>query len=100
MPANPKYLSTSTSQKFAKLSAGILGGYMVSALFHMCLVVWLPNSKEILITTIYTHFIVWGVLLIIPYLFDNGWKTWGVYVLSSILLFTIYQFGNQQNPFV
>ncbi|OSY87109.1 hypothetical protein WH52_12630 [Tenacibaculum holothuriorum] len=100
MPANPKYLTQSNSQKLAKLSAGIFGGYIVSALLHICLVVWLPNSKEILITIIYTHFIIWGLLLIIPYLFDNGWKAWGIYILSAILLFTIYQFGNQQNPFV
>ena len=100
MPANPKYLTHSWSQKLAKITAGILGGYIVSALLHMCLAIWLPNSKEVLITIIYTHFIVWGLLLILPYLFNNGWKAWGIYIVLAIVLYGIYQLGNQQNPFV
>ncbi len=100
MPANKKYLTQSPWQQFAKISAGLIGGYIISALFHMCLVLWLPYGKEILITSIYTHFIIWGILLILPYLFDNGWKAWAVYLISSIILFGIYFIGNQNNPFL
>lgn len=100
MPANPKYLTKSPWQQFAKISSGILGGYIITALFHMCLALWLPNPKEVLITSIYTHFILWGVLLIIPFWFKNGWKVWGFYILISLVLYGIYHFGNQQNPFV
>ncbi|MEO9571791.1 MAG: hypothetical protein ABJH82_11365 [Polaribacter sp.] len=100
MPANTKYLTTSPWQKFAKISAGIIGGYIITSLLHLSLALWLPNGKEILITSIYTVFIVWGVLLIIPFLFKNGWKVWGLYLLISILLYTIYFFGKQQNPFI
>ena len=100
MPANPKYLNKSPWQQFAKISAGIIGGYMVTALFHMCLALWLPNSKEALISSIYTHFIIWSALVIVPFLFKNGWKAWGIYIASSLLLFGIYYLGNQNNPFV
>ncbi|WP_299106292.1 hypothetical protein [uncultured Tenacibaculum sp.] len=100
MPANSKHLTKSPAQQFAKISAGIIGGYIVTALFHMCLALWLPNPKEVLITSIYTHFIVWCALLIVPFLFKNGWKAWGLYIVISILLFGIYYLGNQQNPFV
>ncbi|CAL2103920.1 conserved membrane protein of unknown function [Tenacibaculum sp. 190130A14a] len=100
MPANPKHLSKSPSQQFAKISAGIIGGYIVTALFHMCLALWLPNPKEVLITSIYTTFILWCTLLIIPFLFKNGWKAWGLYIAISIVLFGFYYLGNQQNPFV
>ncbi|MGB1041912.1 MAG: hypothetical protein ACPGU6_00830 [Tenacibaculum sp.] len=100
MPANPKHLTKSSWQQFAKITAGIIGGYIVSALFHMCLALWLPNPKEVLITSIYTLYIVWCVLLIIPFLFKNGWKAWGLYLLISCILFIGYYFGNQQNPFV
>ncbi|WP_299118855.1 hypothetical protein [uncultured Tenacibaculum sp.] len=100
MPANPKHLTSSPWQQFAKISSGILGGYIVTALFHMCLALWLPNSREVLITSIYTHFIIWCVLLIVPFLFKNGWKAWGLYILISIVLYVIYYYGNQQNPFV
>ncbi|WP_405562177.1 hypothetical protein [Polaribacter sp. Asnod6-C07] len=100
MPANKKYLTKNSWQKFAKISAGIIGGYIITALFHLSLALWLPNHKEVLITSIYTFFILWGVLLIIPYLFKNGWKVWVIYILISILFYTIYFFGKQQNPFI
>ena len=100
MPANPKHLTSSPWQQFAKISSGILGGYIVTALCHMSLALWLPNSREVLITSIYTHFIIWCVLLIGPFLFKNGWKAWGLYLLISIVLYVIYYYGNQQNPFV
>ena len=100
MPANSKYLTISPWQQFAKISSGILGGYVVTALFHMCLALWLPYSREVLITSIYTHFLVWCTLMIVPFLFKNGWKVWGLYILISALLYILYYYGNQQNPFV
>jgi len=100
MPANVKHLTKNPWQKFAKITAGIIGGYIITALFHLSLALWIPNHKEVLITSIYTVFIIWGVLLIVPYLFKNGWKVWGLYLFISILLYTIYFFGKQQNPFI
>ncbi|QXP60426.1 hypothetical protein [Olleya sp. HaHaR_3_96] len=100
MPANTKYLNTSPWQQFAKISAGILGGYIISAVLHMCLSLWLPNPKEVLITSIVTLFIVWCALLIIPFLFKNGWKAWLLYIVIITLLYSIYLIGNQNNPFV
>jgi hypothetical protein len=100
MPANTKYLTTNPWQKGAKISAGIIGGYIITSLLHLSLALWLPNGKEILITSIYTVFIVWGALMIVPFLFKNGWKVWGLYLLITILLYTIYFFGKQQNPFI
>ncbi|WP_062060720.1 hypothetical protein [Aquimarina longa] len=100
MPANPKFLTKSPWQQFAKISAGILGGYAISALLHMCMSLWLPNPKEVLVTTIFTLFIVWCGLLIVPFLFKNGWKAWGIYILIIIVLLGIYYLGNQNNPFV
>ncbi len=100
MPANPKHLTPSSSQQFAKISAGLIGGYIITALLHMCLALWLPNPKAIIITSIYTHFMVWCALLIVPFLFKNGWASWRLYLIISIVLYVIFYFGNQQNPFV
>ena len=100
MPANPKYLTKSPWQQFAKISAGIIGGYIVTALFHMCLALCLPNPKEMLATFIYTYFIIWCALLVIPFIAKNGWKIWGIYIAISLILFGIYYVTNQQNPFV
>jgi len=100
MPANPKYLNNSLWQKIAKISAGILGGYIITALLHMSLALWLPNPKEVLITSIFTLLIVWCILLIIPFLFKNGWKSWLLYLSIIIILYGTYFLGNQNNPFV
>lgn len=100
MPANPKYLNKSPWQSFAKISSGIVGGYLVTSLFHMCLALWLPNAKEVLITSVYTVFMLWITLLIGSFLFKNGWKAWGFYVIISIILFGVYYLGNLNNPFV
>jgi len=82
MPANPKYLSTSAWHKAAKIFSGIIGGYMISAMLHMALSLWVPFQKNMLITAVYTLFVVWCVLLIVPFLFKNGWKVLGVYILA------------------
>jgi len=100
MPANPKYLNKSPWHQFAKISAGIIGGYIISALFHMCLPLWLPSSKNILISSIFTLFIVWCACLIIPFLFKNGWKAWLLYIILIIILFGMYYLGNKNNPFI
>ena len=100
MPANPKYLNKSPWQILAKISSGILGGYAVTALFHMCLALWLPNPKEVLITSVYTFFILWVTLQIVPFLFNNGWKAWGLYLTILLILFGVYYLGNLNNPFI
>lgn len=100
MPANTKYLNKSPWQQFAKISAGIIGGYLIAALFHMCLSLLLPNPKEVLITSTITIFIVWCILLIVPFLFKNGWKAWLLYLLTIIILFGVYYLASKNNPFI
>ncbi len=100
MPANPKHLTKSPGHQFAKISAGFIGGYIITSLLHMSLALWLPNHKEVLITSIFTSFILWGVLLIVPFLYKNGWKAWLLYIVIILVLFGIYYLGNQNNPFI
>jgi len=100
MPANLKYLNRSPWHQFAKISSGLLGGYCITALLHMSLALWLPNHKEVLITSIFTTFIVWCALLIIPFLFKNGWRAWLLYLGLIIILYCFYFSGNQNNPFI
>lgn len=98
MPANRKYLTKSPWQKGAKFTAGLIGGYAISALFHMVLALLLPAHKEVLATSMFTLFILWIILLIIPYLFKNGWKVWGIYLSIISVLLALFFIGNQQNP--
>lgn len=89
MPANPKYLS-SNWQRFAKITAGFIGGYLVSVSFHMALAFWI-NHVNIIITGAFTAFIVWAGLMVLAFLAKNGWKIWGIYLLLTLLFSaTIY----------
>ncbi|MEM9831247.1 MAG: hypothetical protein AAF944_11465 [Bacteroidota bacterium] len=85
MPANPKYLTASKRQRFAKASASILGGFLVAASFHLALAAWLPDRKNIFATYSFSLFLVWMGLMFIPYLMKNGWTCWLWY--GSITLF-------------
>ena len=99
MPANKKYLTPSLSQRFAKVSAAILGGLIVSVLFHMALASWF-NHVTVIITSTFSAFILWAILMVVAFLGKNGWKIWGIYLLASTVLFVIFYFGNQTNPLV
>ena len=47
----------------------------------------------LIITTGYTAFILWAALMIIAFLFKNGWKVWGIYLLCILLLGMIIYFN-------
>lgn len=83
MPANKKYLS-SPFQRFLKISAGFVGGYMVMLSFHVMLT-YLFDKKDVIITSAFTGYILWAILLLLAFLAKSGWKIWGYYLLISIL---------------
>jgi hypothetical protein len=100
MPANPKYLTHSISQKIAKVAAAILGGYLVSASFHVALASWLPNYKAVLITSVYTLFLLWCALMVFPFLAKNGWLVWAVYLSLTLVFCIAAYFGKITHPIV
>jgi len=85
MPSNPKYLTQSKWQRFAKVSAAILGGFLLAASFHMAIAVFLPEEKNLLATFSFSLFLLWCTLMCVAFLFKNGWKCWGVYGGISLL---------------
>jgi len=89
MPANPKYLTKLKSQRFAKVSASILGGFLLTVAFHLSIAVWLPDKKDIWATYTFSLFIIWCALMLFPFLFENGWKCWACYGGITILLMVI-----------
>ncbi|PXX98071.1 hypothetical protein DF185_17230 [Marinifilum breve] len=88
MPANPKYLS-SKGQRVLKVSAAILGGYILATMAHLLLGVIVPNKGVVIITAAYSTFFFWILFMILAFLFKSGWKAWGVYLLASLLLAVI-----------
>lgn len=92
MPANPKYLTQSGWQRFAKVSAAILGGFLVSASSHLMWAAWVGDRKSVLLTYSFTLFIMWCTLMLLAFLFKNGYKCWAWYGGASLLfiLFTAW----------
>lgn len=93
MPADKRHLS-SPGQRFLKITAGILGGYIVTFLFHNAIGVFLTNKDGLIVTSAYSSFLIWAGLLVIAFLIKNGWKVWGIYLLL-IILFSLIIFLNK-----
>jgi len=97
MPANPKYLTQSKWQRFAKITAAILGSYLVSVSFHLALASWI-NKTNIVITMVFSGFILWVALMIVAFLAKNGWKIWLIYLSLSLLFSVLLYLGQNYNP--
>ncbi|UZR98512.1 hypothetical protein [Chondrinema litorale] len=100
MPANPKYLTKSKTQRFSKISAAILGGFLVAASFHLSIAAWLGHKQSLFMTYSFTLFILWTVLMFVAFLAHNGWKIWiwygGITIIFSLLIYL----GTVYNPSV
>ncbi len=99
MPANPKYLTTSPWQRFAKISAAIAGGYLFTISLHLALAAWF-DPVTVLITSTYSTFIIWAFLMVLAFLSGNGWRVWGFFLLASTVCGFIIYFGNPGNPLI
>jgi hypothetical protein len=84
MPANTKYLS-SPGQRWLKISAAIIGGYLVTMALHNAIGIFITPKSVIALTSAYSAFIVWVAFMILAFLFKNGWKVWGLYLLITII---------------
>lgn len=96
MPANPKYLTQSKTQRFAKITAAILGSYLVSVSFHLALAAWF-DTPTIIITMAFSGFILWVALMVVAFLAKNGWKIWGIYLLLTLFFALLLYLGQSFN---
>ena len=98
MPANKKYLS-SNWQRFAKITAGIFGGYFVTLSFHLALSFWF-NHTNVIITGAFTGFIMWATLMVLAFLSKNGWKILVIYLLITLLFSAIIYISKTYYPII
>ena len=97
MPANPKYLTQSKWQRFAKITAAIIGGYFVSVSFHLALASWF-NRVNVIITMAFTAFILWVVLMIVAFLAKSALKIWRIYLLLTLIFSVFIYLGQTYHP--
>lgn len=81
MPAKQKYLS-SPEQRALKISAGILGGFLLAMALHLVVGALIENKGVMVITSACSTFLLWILFMILAFLFKNGWKAWGIYLLG------------------
>lgn len=89
MPANKKHLETSILQRFLKITAGLIGGLLLTVTLHLFFMYFF--NKEVVYTTMFvTAYIIWASLFVVAFLFDNGLKVWGIYLGLSLLFYLPY----------
>lgn len=86
MPANKKYLTAAPWQRLLKITAAIIGGYLVTNSFLLFLLYYF-SKKEVLVTMKFLSYLIWVVLMVIAFLAKSGWKIWAWYLLISIVFF-------------
>lgn len=83
MPAQKKYLSKSPFERLLKISAGFVGGYMVTESLHMAFAVW-THTGNALMTLRFAGFILWACLFIVALIARQGWKIWLIYLALTM----------------
>lgn len=78
MPANKKYFS-SPWQRLLKISAGFIGGYVLTQSFFILFIQVFENAGSI-ITLQFAGFILWVALMVLAFLVKNGFKIWALYL--------------------
>ena len=97
MPANKKHHTKSLHQRIAKISAAVIGGYLVTMSLHMALALWFDKTT-VLITSTFTGFILWAGLMVVAFLGRNGWITWGIYLLLTAFFTSLIYAGRLYLP--
>jgi len=100
MPANQKYLTTSKWERLAKITAGLFGGYAISASIHVLIALWLPCHKLVLITSVYSLFLVWMLFFVLAFLFKKSWKTLVIYLVIIAVNCLVIYYGKLYYPVV
>ncbi len=84
MPANSKYLTTK-GQRAVKIVTGIIGGYLVSASFHLLIASFPAVRDAVIILSSFSFFMVWAGLLLLVFLARNGWNALLLYLTLTIV---------------
>lgn len=93
MPANKKHLTPTFLHRFSRITAGFVGGYLVTVSFFLALSFYL-EKVSVLFTLVYGGFLIWVSLMILAFIAKSGWKIWGFYLLLT-LFFSAIVYLNQ-----
>jgi len=89
MPANKKHLTKSPWLRLAKILTGTIGGYTVMFTFHLLLSKAFP-PENVVVTSFFTGYILWAVLLLMAFLAKNVWKVSSIYLALTLVFSGVY----------
>jgi len=89
MPANKKHLTKSPWLRLAKILTGTIGGYLVMFTFHL-LLSKIFSPQDVVVTSFFTGYILWAVLLLMAFLEKNVLKISGIYLILSLVFTGVY----------
>lgn len=92
MPANQKYLS-SPLQRFLKISAGLIGGYLLATSFHLALARIPFIGLNLLFSGAFSGFVCWVGLMVMAFVARNGWWVWAIYLVLSVSFTAVAYLG-------
>lgn len=92
MPANKKHLS-SPGQRWLKITAALIGGYLVTMLFHNAIGIHLTHKGALALTSSFSAFFMWIGFMVLAFLSKSGWKIWGLYLLIIAICAIIIYLG-------
>lgn len=67
--------------------------------FFMAIGFWVDHIN-VLMTLRFGGFMLWATLFLVAFLFRDGWKAWGVYLLCTLVFSGLIYIGKIYNPIV
>lgn len=84
MPANTKYLTTSSWAKAGKLAAAIPGSFITTLCLHLALASWFTPTL-VWGTSVFSLFILWVGFIVLTYWVRKGWHIWAILLLITFI---------------
>ncbi|HEY0285713.1 MAG TPA: DUF3649 domain-containing protein [Pseudomonas sp.] len=96
-PAKAKRGEVSLGWRFAVASrvlAAALGGYLVAALFSVCLAQWLPFSRaESVVLAMTVSFVAWLLVVLWCFACRSAWRAWLGVLMPAAVFAALYGIG-------
>ena len=98
MPANKKYLNQNKAQRIVKVTAALIGSLLVTVSSMLAIAVWVKQPGIVFMTYNYAFILIWCGLMLVAFLFENGWKCWLWYGILTVVFILTFFLGYPHLP--
>lgn len=93
MPANKEYLTHGTAERIGKVSAALVGSFLVAVSSMLALASWSDRPSVVFMSYTYLLILVWCALMLVAFLFRKAWKCWLLYASLVVIFITFFLIG-------